>query len=118
MEKNVHGHFRGLHIVLINPKNGKVELAKIFDTYKSSDLFDNFIKNEEIPEGYIIVAACQDDFMTNLSTNGKIWFQKLGSKEIDNVEYRCAFGFIAISGKTEKVQEKMAISKNAKVFLT
>lgn len=34
---------RGLHIVVINPYNGKVEYANVFDTYVSSKLFDEFI---------------------------------------------------------------------------
>ena len=28
---------RGLHIAVIAPSTGKVELAKVFDTYKSSE---------------------------------------------------------------------------------
>ena len=37
MEKNVNGHERGLHLVVLNPTNGNIELAQIFDTYKSSE---------------------------------------------------------------------------------
>lgn len=36
---------RGLHIVVINPSTGGVELARVFDTYESSDDFDSFTKN-------------------------------------------------------------------------
>lgn len=43
VEMNDSKHYRGLHIVLINTLNCKVELAKVFDTYKSSDKLDQFI---------------------------------------------------------------------------
>ena len=43
MEKNEVGNYRGLHFVLVNPSNGNVEFAKVFDTYTSSDAFENFI---------------------------------------------------------------------------
>ena len=43
VESNKSGHFRGLHIVIINQNNGKIELAKVFDTYESSEDFDKFI---------------------------------------------------------------------------
>ena len=34
---------RGLHIAVIDPKEFKVAMAKVFDTYKSSDELDAFI---------------------------------------------------------------------------
>ena len=36
MDPNESGHFRGLHIVVINPFTGEVEWCQVFDTYKSS----------------------------------------------------------------------------------
>lgn len=86
-EKNSQGHYRGLHIVIINPANGEVALAKVFDTYKYSKAFDDFIAGG-IPELYIVIAACKDDCTKNLSWNGRKWFQGLGSKEIMNLQYR------------------------------
>ena len=58
---------RGLHIVVINPANGKTRFTRVFDTYKSSDELDKFITLNAIPLGYIIIAACKDDCVTNLS---------------------------------------------------
>lgn len=43
MKKNESGHFRGLHIVVIDGNTGKVEKAQVFDTYASSDGFDTFL---------------------------------------------------------------------------
>ena len=61
---------RGLHIVVINPENYKVEQSKVFDTYASSEGFDEFI-SEMIPDSYIIVAACKDDCVKSLSQAGR-----------------------------------------------
>ena len=33
LDPNEHGHNRGLHIVVVNPEDGKIELAQVFDTY-------------------------------------------------------------------------------------
>ena len=79
---NENGHYRGLHIVIINASNGLVELSQVFDTYKSYRKFDTFTSND-IPSGYIIVAACRDECVKNLSKKGKDWFKKHGSKEIE-----------------------------------
>ena len=72
-EPNENDGYRGLHIVIINPKTGYVEIAKVFDTYKSSKAFEEFITNKYIvvPEGYIVVAACADDCTKNLSARSK-----------------------------------------------
>lgn len=39
-EKNEHNHFRGLHIVVIHPKNGVVMFSQVFDTYKTTKAFE------------------------------------------------------------------------------
>ena len=80
MEKNESQHYRGLHIVLIDSNTGSIKLAKVFDTYKSSKAFDNFITSTPIPEGYIIAAACKDDCISNLSDEAIQWFADMGSK--------------------------------------
>ena len=53
-------------MIIINTATGKVQSSKVFDTYKSSVLFDKFIKRT-IPKGYIVIAACKDDCVTELS---------------------------------------------------
>lgn len=74
VEKNEGGNYRGMHIVIINPTNGGVEWAVVFDTYKSSKELDFFIKNAYIPEGFIIAVACMDECTLNLSEESKKWF--------------------------------------------
>ena len=106
MLTNVDETDRGLHIVVVNRATGSVEMAQIFDTYKYSYGFDDFIK-DDIPEDHIIIAACKDDCVTNLSDDAKQWFADLGSKEIWNLKYRQSFAFIGKTGKQE-VNEKRA----------
>lgn len=77
---------RGLHIVIINPKTGKIHGTYVFDTYLSSKHLDNFIKGNNVPYGFIVVAACQDDFSKNMSIDGIMWFKdNLGSAEIEKI---------------------------------
>ena len=78
IEMNENGHYRGLHIVIINPLNGKVEYSRAFDTYMSSMAFESFI-DLGLPPGSIVVAACKDDCATKLSEKVKDWFLEMGS---------------------------------------
>ena len=80
--KETEADQRGLHVAVINPKDFKVTFNQVFDTYKSSDELDKFIKDNDIPKGYIVAAACKDDCTTKLSKRGISWFETLGSKEL------------------------------------
>ena len=93
--KNESDHFRGLHVVTIDPKDGRIAFSEVFDTYKSPKDFDSFI-GFEVPFqlGFILVAACMDDCAKSLSDKAKKWFGSMGSKEIDHLEYRQGFVFI------------------------
>ena len=94
-------------------------MSRIFDTYKTSVEFDEFIANF-IPEGYIIVAACKDDCVTSLSTKGKQWFASMGSLEIWKLAYRESFAFIGkIKGKGQiGFNEKRSEKKEDAVSVT
>ena len=81
-------------MIIFNPFQARVELARVFDTYKDPEHFEKFIDTFDIPEGYMVLAACMDECVKNLSEAGKQWFVKLGSKEILNLKYRGAFAFI------------------------
>ena len=70
MDRNESGHDRGLHLVIINPLNGAVELSQVFDTYKGDHKLPS-VSTRYIPPGYIIVAACKDDCVTQLSEKDK-----------------------------------------------
>ena len=112
MDKTETNHLRGLHIVVVNAANGKVEVAKVFDTYKSSSAFEKFI-DHSFPEGFIILAACQDDCVTKLSQKSRNWFVQLGSKEILKLKYRQGFAFIGISGRKEANESRSARQKDS-----
>ena len=45
VDRNEHGHYRGFHIVIINPSNGK-GWYKVFDTHTNGDRFDAFIEKD------------------------------------------------------------------------
>ena len=79
-------------MVIINPSNGRVDFAKAFDTYKSSDAFVGFVhfieETKKFTDGHIIVVACQDDCVYKLSFKAKRWFEKQGAKQIWDLEYR------------------------------
>ena len=107
MQKNESEHYRGLHLVIFNPFIGVVDYSQVFDTYKTTENFDNFIKSK-IPQNFIIIAACMDECVNKLSLAGKQWFADMGSKEIWKVDYRCGFVFIGLIGQ-KQVVEKRAI---------
>ena len=82
--------------MVIDSSTGEVQVARVFDTYKSSVEFDKFIEGD-LTEGFIVIAACKDECTKNLSDKGRLWFANMGSKEIWKLEYRCGFAFIGIS---------------------
>ena len=105
-DKNENGHFRGLHICIINPSTAKAVFAKVFDTYKSSDALEDFLTNlGVIPPGYMIAVACKDDCSTALPQIAKSWLRKLGSSEISELKYRQSFAFIGTVGKAPETLE-------------
>lgn len=116
MENNENGHQRGLHIVVFNPFQGIVNVAKVFDTYKSSYQFGEFIA-QQIPDEHIVIAACKDDCTQNLSNEGKLWFASMGSEEIWKLHYRQGFALIGVSGR-KSVFEKRADTPTDSVTVT
>ena len=69
--ENINGNDRGLHLVMINRSNLLVEFSKVFDTYKSGEEFDDFLRNKYFPMGQIVIAACKDDCVSSLSDEAK-----------------------------------------------
>lgn len=105
MHPNENGHFRGLHIAIINPLSGDIKSAEVFDTYKSSERLDYFL-TLGVPECYIVAAACKDDCSKGLSQYAKNWFRSMGAEEIQRVEYRQSFAFIGVNQRYEANEKR------------
>ena len=72
---------------------------------------------EDIPDSHIIIAACQDDCVTNMSDNVKTWFESLGSEIIYQLGHRQGFVFIGKSFGVD-FNENMAKSETEVVSIT
>ena len=118
LEQNKSLNMRGLHLVIINPSNGNIEFSKVFDTYSSSTDIDHFIFNNTFPEGHIVVAACKDDCVSNLSDTAKVWFSSMGSEEIWKLQYRQGFAFVAEIGRRSSKMIENKSYKNIEAMVT
>ena len=85
-------------------------MAQVFDTYANSQSFDDFITNK-VRDGLIIIAACKDDCVTNLSRKGKEFFAHMGSEDIWDLEYREGFAFIGVTGGKDSHDRRAPDSK-------
>lgn len=52
---------RGLHIVVINSVNGKIKNAQVFDTHTDCEELDDFIFENTVEDGFIVLVACKED---------------------------------------------------------
>ena len=68
----------------MNKLSGEIELAQVFEIHNTSEEFENFIEKFEISINYIIIAGYFN--CNSLSIVEKVWFSKLGSKEIMKLE--------------------------------
>lgn len=116
MEPNERNDNRGLHVVVIDAPSGQVLSARVFDTYKTTEKLDEFIR-APVRDGAIVVAACQDECTDKMSEAAKQWLEDLGSTEIRNLKYRCGFAFIGVKGGKE-VNEKRGNAPTDQVAIT
>ena len=99
MQLNQCGHYRGIHVVVIDPIYGTVKLAQVFDTFESSEQFETYLFGSSSPTaGSMVVVTCKNECWRRLSERCKRWFKNMGSTEIDKVEHRQAFAFIGTVG--------------------
>ncbi|XP_045105549.1 protein O-linked-mannose beta-1,2-N-acetylglucosaminyltransferase 1-like isoform X2 [Portunus trituberculatus] len=88
IEKDVNKGGRGLNLVVVDPKQMKAILAKHFDTYAGdSSQLETFL-SQEVLEGDILVVVTFDEASRNLSPTAKNMFAKLGSGQIQNLQFR------------------------------
>ena len=116
VQPNENGHFRGLHIVVINPINGKVSKAQSFDTHESSVAMGKFVADLE--QDWIIVVACKDTCVKAMDENIVYWLANLGSREVFKLKPNQGFVFIGISGRNEIMNEKRANKSTEAVSAT
>ena len=71
-----------MNVVVFDPKLGLVAYAQIFDTYTSSEPFEEFIWGlKKINyNNFIVITACKDECTTKLSETVRYWYDKMGSK--------------------------------------
>lgn len=118
MLANESKNYRGLHIVVINGNDGRIEKAQVFDTFRSSETLEKFI-NAKTPDGSIIVVASQDDCTTNLSEKAVAWFESMGSSDILRLRYRCGFAFIGVLRlNSNDMHEQRSNNKKGKSSVT
>ena len=109
---------RGLHVIIMDSADGSISLCLVFDTYKSSDEFEDWISKNNVNEGMIVIAACKDDCTTNMSLKVIKWFKDMGSQEITKIRYRQGFAFIGVYGGASPPVEKRAPFREDPVQVT
>ncbi|KAK8390081.1 hypothetical protein O3P69_012954 [Scylla paramamosain] len=88
IEKDVNSGGRGLNLVVVDPKQMKAIIAKRFDTYAGDSSQLEAFLSQEVLEGDILVAVTFDEASRNLSPAAKNLFAKLGSSQIQNLQFR------------------------------
>lgn len=105
MQPNYSGNDRGIHVAVVDPFKYKVKMARIFDSFKSWDMFEHFI-SQNIPRGYIIIAAIKDEKSNGIANNIKTFFSSMGSKCMWSLTFDTAFAFIGKIGEGTATEMK------------
>ncbi|XP_066555686.1 protein FAM3B isoform X2 [Amia ocellicauda] len=89
---------RGINIAAFDASSGKVFGCKSFDMWEgdNSGIMVKFLR--EIPNVSIILMASYDDASTKLSEEVKEEIKKLGSVEIQNIDFRSSWVFVGSKG--------------------
>ena len=95
--------------MVINPENGHVKWSLVFDGSRG---FEGFIEKRLVPDGFIVVAACMDDSVSELSYAGRKWFSEMGSTEIWSLDSRRSFAFIGVMGRNQVMEQRGTEPRN------
>ena len=95
---------RGMNLVVVNPNNGKIFLAKAFDTLLTSAPLESALNS--IPFGFIIAIGIKDEGTRRLSSKVKRFFKDIGSTEIDKIKYRGSWAFIGLKGGRDATEQR------------
>jgi len=89
---------RGLNVVVFDEFTGQPIFGTTFDTFNSgnSESFAQFVST--LPPGRIVAIAIKDDANFNLSDPGKRACKSLGSRLIDDLQFRSSWAIIGQTG--------------------
>ena len=97
-------------MVVLDGSNHKVISKEAYDTHRSGPddrelggrLFDQALQS--LQRGSIIAIALEDAGTDNLSQYAKDFLTQMGSKEIQNLEFRQPWVFVGIVGKSNSYE--------------
>ncbi|KAI9591628.1 glycosyl hydrolases family 15-domain-containing protein [Syncephalis fuscata] len=105
-------NLRGLNVVVID-RLGEVTEVASFDTHLSSEESDAFSKLvDQLENGSVIVVAIKDESSWHLSLSAIQACRSLGSKSIDQVQFRDSWCFIGTKGNTSLAVESYRPAKD------
>lgn len=114
---------RGLNVAVFDELTGQPIFGTTFDTFNSgnSESFTQFIST--LPPGRIVAIAVQDDASLNLSDPGKKACKSLGSRLIDDLQFRSSWAIIGQTGAAsgtaiEQLSHESAVSCSREITAT
>lgn len=106
---------RGLNVAVFDEFTGQPIFGTTFDTFNSgnSESFAQFVST--LPLGRIVAIAIKDDAHLNLSDQGKKACESLGSRLINDLQFRSSWAIIGQTGAAlgtaeEKLSNESAVS--------
>ncbi|XGW29345.1 hypothetical protein V3C99_008844 [Haemonchus contortus] len=96
-DHDLNGAGRGLNLVSIEPKTGRVSSVAHFDTYQDeSSALEEWLEN--VPLGEVMAVVSFDEASNMLSDMAKRIFYEMGSSMIHRLKFRASWYFIGHKG--------------------
>ncbi|KAE9415915.1 hypothetical protein Angca_009292, partial [Angiostrongylus cantonensis] len=93
LDRGLNGAGRGLNLVSIEPKTGRVSSVAHFDTYQDeSTALEQWLDN--LPLGEVLAVVSFDEASTMLSDMAKQIFYEMGSSMIQRLKFRASWYFV------------------------
>jgi hypothetical protein len=98
---------RGISVVVLDSQNGEVIEKKTFDTFASAEQADSLAALlNALPDGALVLAGVRDDGANSVTSAAIQALQSIGSQEIDKLQYRQSWSFIAQKGSGGLLSEQ------------
>ncbi|VDM72479.1 unnamed protein product, partial [Strongylus vulgaris] len=101
-DRGLNNAGRGLNVVSVEPKTGRVSSVAHFDTYEDAYSFADSSKLEEwlenVPLGNIMAVVSFDEASNMLSDMAKRIFYEMGSSMIQRLKFRASWYFVGHKG--------------------